>query len=83
MLKPTPDPDHPPDPDLDPDAAPDPRPPRPGPRPASDLVPRYRRCGGCNRCHGGTGTRPRPGDCWSDYLDAVTAALTVQRGEGR
>ncbi|WP_431677916.1 hypothetical protein [Kitasatospora sp. KL5] len=41
-----------------------------------DPVPRYRRCGQCSRCHGGGAGPVPPGDCWADYLDAVTAALT-------
>ncbi|MFD0527829.1 hypothetical protein ACFQ1I_12730 [Kitasatospora arboriphila] len=63
MLKPNPDPD------------PAPRESR-EPLPEPDEVPRYRRCGRCARCHGGGPGAPPTGDCWSDYLDAVTAVLT-------
>ncbi|WP_405013932.1 hypothetical protein [Kitasatospora sp. NBC_01539] len=69
-------PDHPPDRPAEPPA-------RPVPVPGPDLVPPYRRCGRCNRCHGGAGTRPEPGDCWADYLDAVAAALVRTRRASR
>ncbi|MEV8097463.1 hypothetical protein [Kitasatospora sp. NPDC085879] len=82
MLKPTPPDPTPPDPTVIGPTPPDPARSDPAASGAdvSDLVPRYRRCGRCARCHGGGSEVPPTGDCWADYLDAVTAVLTRAAG---